>query len=78
MFSNHTGYVFHDSRGIETGGAEELEILKEFIRGKCGEKSLKDKLHAIWFELLPSQLQQLTVMILGTASHWTAIDRSLI
>jgi hypothetical protein len=49
VFSNHTGYVFHDSRGIEAGGIEELEILKEFIRHKCNEKALRDKLHAIWF-----------------------------
>jgi len=49
VFSNHTGYVFHDSRGIESGGTEELETLKEFIRRKCGEKRLRDKLHAIWY-----------------------------
>jgi len=49
VFSNHTGYVFHDSRGIESGGTEELETLKEFIRRKCGEKKLRDKLHAIWY-----------------------------
>ena len=49
VFSNHTGYVFHDSRGIESGGIEELETLKEFIRRKCGEKKLQNKLHAIWF-----------------------------
>jgi hypothetical protein len=63
VFSNHTGYVFHDSRGIESGCTEELETLKEFIRRKCGEKRLRDKLHAIWFALPFSCLQQLTVMI---------------
>ncbi|KAH9054929.1 hypothetical protein EDB87DRAFT_1814232, partial [Lactarius vividus] len=49
MFSNHTGYIFHDSRGVESGGTEELAILKNFIRQKCGERRLKDKLHAIWY-----------------------------
>jgi GTPase SAR1 family protein len=49
VFSNHSGYVFHDSRGIESGGIDELETLKEFIRRKCGETKLQDKLHAIWF-----------------------------
>jgi hypothetical protein len=53
VFSNHTGYVFHDSRGIESGGTEELETLKEFIRRKCAEKQLRNKLHAIWFAQLP-------------------------
>jgi hypothetical protein len=53
VFSNHMGYVFHDSRGIECGSAEELKTLKEFIRRKCGEKRLQKKLHAIWFARLP-------------------------
>ena len=49
VFSNHTGYVFHDSRGIESGSTEELDILQEFIRRKCGERKLNARLHAIWF-----------------------------
>ncbi|KAF8258554.1 hypothetical protein EI94DRAFT_1754288 [Lactarius quietus] len=49
VFSNHEGYVFHDSMGIESGSAKELETLKEFIQRKCGEKKLQDKLHAIWY-----------------------------
>ena len=53
VFSNHTGYVFHDSRGIECGSTEELETLREFIRDKCGPKQLQNKLHAIWFARLP-------------------------
>jgi hypothetical protein len=53
VFSNHTGYVFHDSRGIESGSTEELETLREFIGRKCGEKHLRLKLHAIWFARLP-------------------------
>ena len=53
VFSNHTGYVFHDSRGIESGGTEELETLKEFIRRMC-RKKLRNKLHAIWFVFLSS------------------------
>ncbi|KAF8267878.1 hypothetical protein EI94DRAFT_1829846 [Lactarius quietus] len=50
-FFNHRGYVFHDSRGIECGDTKELETLKEFIRRKCREERLRDKLHAIWFGL---------------------------
>ncbi|KAH9053048.1 GTP-binding protein [Lactarius vividus] len=48
-FSNHTGYVFHDSCGIESGCTKELEVLREFIRRKCDKKRLRDKLHAIWY-----------------------------
>ncbi|KAH9008749.1 hypothetical protein EDB84DRAFT_1280958 [Lactarius hengduanensis] len=49
VFSNHRGYVFHDSRGIESGSAGELEILREFIQRKCREGRLRDRLHAIWY-----------------------------
>ncbi|KAH8979713.1 hypothetical protein EDB86DRAFT_3248264 [Lactarius hatsudake] len=48
-FSNHEGYVFHDSRGIESGGIDELQILRQFIRRKCQERRLGDRLHAIWY-----------------------------
>ena len=51
QFSNHTGYIFHDSRGIESGSIDELQILQGFIRRGCGERKLRDRLHAIWFEL---------------------------
>ncbi|KAF8264865.1 hypothetical protein EI94DRAFT_1805238 [Lactarius quietus] len=64
VFSNHPGYVFHDSKGIEAGGVEELEILKDFIRRKCEEKRLRKKLHAIWFRPFISRLRQLIVRVL--------------
>ncbi|KAF8259475.1 hypothetical protein EI94DRAFT_1615843, partial [Lactarius quietus] len=51
VFSNHEGYVFHDSKGIESGSVDELEILKDFIQRKCKERTLAEKLHAIWFGL---------------------------
>ncbi|KAH8990891.1 hypothetical protein EDB86DRAFT_2853349, partial [Lactarius hatsudake] len=49
VFSNHPGYVFHDSRGIEAGGTEELDTLHDFIQRKCGETRLGSRLHAIWY-----------------------------
>ena len=53
MFSNDTGYIFHDSEGIEAGDEEKLKTLKEFIQRKCGENRLRDRLHAIWFVPFP-------------------------
>ena len=55
VFSNHTGYVFHfhDSRGIECDSTEELDTLRDFIRRKCAERQLRNRLHAIWFAQLP-------------------------
>ncbi|KAH8981511.1 hypothetical protein EDB86DRAFT_2975396 [Lactarius hatsudake] len=50
VFSNHTRYIFHDSRRVESGSTEELAILQEFIKRKCGERRPKDKLHAMWLD----------------------------
>ena len=52
VFSKHKGYIFHDSRGIECGSTEELNILKGFIQRKAAENRLPARLHAIWFGLL--------------------------
>ena len=52
VFSNHKGYIFHDSRGIECGDTKEVDILQEFIRRKASERRLESRLHAIWSALL--------------------------
>ena len=49
IFTNHDGYVFHDSRGFESGSEVELKIVQEFVHRKSRERRLKDRLHAIWF-----------------------------
>jgi hypothetical protein len=48
VFTNHPGYVFHDSRGFEAGGEEELKTVQDFVRRKSRATRLKDRLHAIW------------------------------
>ena len=52
VFSNHDGYIFHDSRGFEAGDDKELKIVQDFVRQKSGTRLLADRLHAIWFGLL--------------------------
>jgi hypothetical protein len=49
VFTNHRGYVFHDSRGLESGSEDELKIVQDFVRHRSRERRLKDRLHAIWF-----------------------------
>ena len=49
IFTNHNGYIFHDSRGFEAGSEYELEKVQEFVKSKSQQKQLKDRLHAIWF-----------------------------
>ena len=48
VFTNHKGYVFHDSRGFEAGDDSELKIVQEFVSRKSQAKLLNDRLHAIW------------------------------
>jgi hypothetical protein len=52
IFANYDNYIFHDSRGLESGDETELEIIREFILRKSREKVLKNRLHAIWFAFL--------------------------
>jgi len=49
VFVNHKGYVFHDSRGFEAGGEDELKTVQAFVRRRSRERLLEDRLHAIWF-----------------------------
>ena len=48
-FTNHRGYVFHDSRGFEAGSETELKIVQDFVRRRSQERELAKRLHAIWF-----------------------------
>jgi hypothetical protein len=48
-FTSHNGYVFHDSRGFESGDDTELEIVQDFVGRRSRERKLNDRLHAIWF-----------------------------
>ena len=49
VFTNHEGYVFHDSCGFECGSQDELKTVQDFVRRKSRVNRLKDRLHAIWF-----------------------------
>ncbi|KAJ7015897.1 GTP-binding protein, partial [Mycena alexandri] len=48
-FSNHDGYVFHDSCGLENGSTKELKTLEEFVRKHAEKKTLHEQLHVIWY-----------------------------
>jgi len=48
IFSSNTGFVFHDSRGIELGAPNEMETIQDFISKRANARNLQDKLHAIW------------------------------
>ena len=48
-FTNHDGYVFHDSRGFEAGEEMEVKIVQDFVRRRSQASRLNERLHAIWF-----------------------------
>jgi len=54
------GFVFHDSRGFEAGGADELDKVKEFIENRAKAEQLKDQLHVIWYCLPTSNDRGMT------------------
>ncbi|KAJ7611555.1 hypothetical protein DFH06DRAFT_1244448 [Mycena polygramma] len=49
VFKSNPGYVFHDSRGFETGSADEMKRVKTFIAERAGSTKLSEQLHAIWY-----------------------------
>ncbi|KAG1812008.1 hypothetical protein EV424DRAFT_1419387 [Suillus variegatus] len=49
VFKSNPGFVFHDSRGFEAGGASEFEKVKAFIMSRSKEKKITNQLHAIWY-----------------------------
>ncbi|KDQ08511.1 hypothetical protein BOTBODRAFT_118547 [Botryobasidium botryosum FD-172 SS1] len=48
-FPSNPGFVFHDSRGFESGAAEELELVRKFIQEQSNLGSMSKQLHAIWY-----------------------------
>ncbi|KDQ10924.1 hypothetical protein BOTBODRAFT_35871 [Botryobasidium botryosum FD-172 SS1] len=49
IFPSNRGYVFHDSRGFESGATDELELVRDFIRTRAASNDLDEQLHAIWY-----------------------------
>lgn len=48
VFESKPSFIFHDSRGFEAGGIEELENVKFFISERSQKLKLKDQIHVIW------------------------------
>ncbi|KAJ7110845.1 hypothetical protein C8R44DRAFT_633677 [Mycena epipterygia] len=48
-FPSRPGFVFHDSRGIEAGSAEELSTVQRFVENRSSTTDLRNQLHAIWY-----------------------------
>ena len=49
IFRSNPGFIFHDSRGFESGSVEELDLMKKFLADRTHETRLERRLHAIWW-----------------------------
>ncbi|KAJ7733650.1 GTP-binding protein, partial [Mycena metata] len=47
IFKSNREFIFHDSRGFESGSAEETNKVKDFIARRAATNSLQQQLHAI-------------------------------
>ncbi|KDR79394.1 hypothetical protein GALMADRAFT_154307 [Galerina marginata CBS 339.88] len=49
IFKSNPQFIFHDSRGFESGSVDEMEIVQSFITDKAESRELSKQLHAIWY-----------------------------
>ncbi|KAF7333945.1 GTP-binding protein [Mycena sanguinolenta] len=49
IFKSNRQFIFHDSRGFESGSASEIQKVKDFIAARSATSQLSDQLHAIWY-----------------------------
>ncbi|KAK7026309.1 hypothetical protein R3P38DRAFT_2528891 [Favolaschia claudopus] len=49
IFKSNPQFIFHDSRGFESGSVEEFDRVKTFILNRAATGSLSEQLHAIWY-----------------------------
>ncbi|KAJ7139163.1 hypothetical protein C8R44DRAFT_693595 [Mycena epipterygia] len=49
IFKSNRQFIFHDSRGFESGSRNEVEEITKFIAKHAATHKLSDQLHAIWY-----------------------------
>ncbi|KAJ7193864.1 GTP-binding protein [Mycena pura] len=49
IFKSNPQFVFHDSRGFESGSVDEVDNVKKFIAKRAASNELSEQLHAIWY-----------------------------
>jgi len=76
VFKSNPGFVFHDSRGFEAGGTDELNNVKVFIAARSENKNLQDQVHAIWYVIRIGLHVISSSSAPGTASRWMTVGLS--
>ncbi|KAF8815628.1 hypothetical protein BYT27DRAFT_7079477 [Phlegmacium glaucopus] len=49
IFKSNRRFIFHDSRGFESGSLDEMQTVKSFISERAKRGDLSNQLHAIWY-----------------------------
>ncbi|KZP27031.1 GTP-binding protein [Athelia psychrophila] len=49
IFKSNTGFIFHDSRGFESGSVDETETVRKFLSKRAQAGEMKDQVHAVWY-----------------------------
>ncbi|KAJ7026518.1 hypothetical protein C8F04DRAFT_108939 [Mycena alexandri] len=49
IFKSNPQFIFHDSRGFESGSIDEAKKVKDFIARRAGSNRFSEQLHAIWY-----------------------------
>ncbi|KAL4064751.1 hypothetical protein V8B97DRAFT_1288768 [Scleroderma yunnanense] len=49
IFRSNPGFIFHDSRGFETGSEDELKMMKDFLTDRAATMKLDKRIHAVWY-----------------------------
>jgi hypothetical protein len=48
IFKSHPQFIFHDSRGFESGSDAEVNKIMDFIAERAATHKLSEQLHMIW------------------------------
>ncbi|KIJ57411.1 hypothetical protein M422DRAFT_73115 [Sphaerobolus stellatus SS14] len=49
IFKSNPQFIFHDSRGFESGSKAEIQTVRSFIDERARRSTLSERLHAIWY-----------------------------
>ncbi|KAJ7135732.1 hypothetical protein C8R44DRAFT_608928 [Mycena epipterygia] len=49
IFKSNPQFIFHDSRGFESGSVDEMQKVKSFVDTRARTNKLSDQLHVIWY-----------------------------
>ena len=77
IFQSNQHFVFHDSRGFESGSVSELELMKKFIADRATKKQLAQRVHAIWWDYITESHQAAKSYDPGFAFQWMNLTGQL-